>query len=404
MTPGQEMGSPSTWLPDATLNINGEAFLNGGNLTLSRLLFAADVNLNIADRLLVQGDGEFRIQDSAQVDADYLHVGGTTGGGMLIVEDAGSSLDILGATDNHIGLLGFSGQMIVQDDATASFNASLNIANSSDSSSAGILDVLSGGEVTVSNHVNVGTGTQSFQSATLTVSDADSLFTQTGTGDLNIGGVVPGNTAQVLVSSSGVLSTGTGDTTINTTGRLTIGNGTFNANGDITMAGGILERISTIGDFNLGTGLTLTAELDAQVGFLGSYAIDDNTAFEIRSGADLIATTLDIGKTTDGTLTVKNTGSTASFGDVSLGNDNASSSTAALSIDDFAVVTTGNLSVATTAAAGTSATVTVDGSSELTLVGSQPLPHDQTYVPGVAPSDAIVWPDHVLVAERDPDM
>jgi hypothetical protein len=294
--------------------------------------------------------------------------------------------------------------MIVQDDATASFNASLNIANSSDSSSAGILDVLSGGEVTVSNHVNVGTGTQSFQSATLTVSDADSLFTQTGTGDLNIGGVVPGNTAQVLVSSSGVLSTGTGDTTINTTGRLTIGNGTFNANGDITMAGGILERISTIGDFNLGTGLTLTAELDAQVGFLGSYAIDDNTAFEIRSGADLIATTLDIGKTTDGTLTVKNTGSTASFGDVSLGNDNASSSTAALSIDDFAVVTTGNLSVATTAAAGTSATVTVDGSSELTLVGSQPLPHDQTYVPGVAPSDAIVWPDHVLVAERDPDM
>ena len=404
MTPGQEMGSPSTWLPDATLNINGEAFLNGGNLTLSRLLFAADVNLNIADRLLVQGDGEFRIQDSAQVDADYLHVGGTTGGGMLIVEDAGSSLDILGATDNHIGLLGFSGQMIVQDDATASFNASLNIANSSDSSSAGILDVLSGGEVTVSNHVNVGTGTQSFQSATLTVSDADSLFTQTGTGDLNIGGVVPGNTAQVLVSSSGVLSTGTGDTTINTTGRLTIGNGTFNANGNITMAGGILERISTIGDFNLGTGLTLTAELDAQVGFLGSYAIDDNTAFEIRSGADLIATTLDIGKTTDGTLTVKNTGSTASFGDVSLGNDNASSSTAALSIDDFAVVTTGNLSVATTAAAGTSATVTVDGSSELTLVGSQPLPHDQTYVPGVAPSDAIVWPDHVLVAERDPDM
>jgi len=404
MTPGQEMGSPSTWLPDATLNINGEAFLNGGNLTLSRLLFAADVNLNIADRLLVQGDGEFRIQDSAQVDADYLHGGGTTGGGMLIVEDAGSSLDILGATDNHIGLLGFSGQMIVQDDATASFNASLNIANSSDSSSAGILDVLSGGEVTVSNHVNVGTGTQSFQSATLTVSDADSLFTQTGTGDLNIGGVVPGNTAQVLVSSSGVLSTGTGDTTINTTGRLTIGNGTFNANGDITMAGGILERISTIGDFNLGTGLTLTAELDAQVGFLGSYAIDDNTAFEIRSGADLIATTLDIGKTTDGTLTVKNTGSTASFGDVSLGNDNASSSTAALSIDDFAVVTTGNLSVATTAAAGTSATVTVDGSSELTLVGSQPLPHDQTYVPGVAPSDAIVWPDHVLVAERDPDM
>ena len=265
MTPGQEMGSPSTWLPDATLNINGEAFLNGGNLTLSRLLFAADVNLNIADRLLVQGDGEFRIQDSAQVDADYLHVGGTTG-------------------------------------------------------------------------------------------------------------------------------------------RLTIGNGTFNANGNITMAGGILERISTIGDFNLGTGLMLTAELDAQVGFLGSYAIDDNTAFEIRSGADLIATTLDIGKTTDGTLTVKNTGSTASFGDVSLGNDNASSSTTALPIDDFAVVTTGNLSVATTAAAGTSATMTVDGSSELTLVGSQPLPHDQTYVPGVAPSDAIVWPDHVLVAERDPDM
>ena len=172
------------------------------------------------------------------------------------------------------------------------------------------------------------------------------------------------------------------------TGGLSLVGSTLNANGDVTLNGGTLSRDVT-GNFNLATGLTLTATSDAQINFAGDYGINQGTTFDIQSGADFSTTgILDIGSSLgDGTLVVDGVGSsvttgafgsfwgfggntadvtfrngaTGNLGGIGLARDSMGGTTGIFNVESGATVTTDTLFVAILGGATTSGTITVDG-------------------------------------------
>jgi len=197
----------------------------------------------------------------------------------------------------------------------------------------------------------------------------------TGASTLTIGDETnPNVTADVIVSSGGQIDTGTGDILIRNSGRLNVTDGTFNANGNITVDGGIIERSTASGNFNLGAGLTLTAQNNAILSFLTEQVIDNDASIVINSGADFVVTDLNIGKSGNGSLTVDGAGSSATLGTLSLVANNVGASHGSLTIDnDAVVVTTGDVDIAASSGPDATTFATVQRGGQLTMNGSSSL-------------------------------
>lgn len=267
--------------------------------------------------ILVIGGGSLDILSQVDVVASdgFLSVG-NNGHGLLNVEGATASLTVNGTGRSHfIGGRGAVGQLVVSDDAAASFGfnagseGTLEVGVSSFNATRGLVNVIGGGTLNAGK-LNVATSTTG---ATGFVTVQDSGSTVNLLADLTIGSST-GGAGMLEIQNNATFNTGTGTTTINPTGTVNVGllgNGLFNANGAVNIVGGALD-VGDSDDFDLAAGLTLTASNGGQVGFNNDYTIDNGTTFEINSGADLTATRLDIGASGqgDGTLIVDGAGST----------------------------------------------------------------------------------------------
>jgi len=358
---------------DATLNFSGSLFLEGGDLTLARSGAVADVNLNITNVLdgliSVKGDSEFRIAEGAQVDADFLFISSVLGfgNGTLIVENAGSSLDILDPLNPMFcGGPGNTGHLIVRDSATASFNGKLRLTNSAGDGGTGIVDVLTGGDITANHDVELAVAFPATgNSATINVIGGGSTFTQNGASRLTVGSTSGNNTGLVNVTTGGEFSTGTDTIDVRPDGTISIDTGgTFNANGNVTVDGGTIS-LGASSNFNLASGLTLTAKNGAQIDFDEIYTISNNTTFDIQSDADFSTTTyLDIGNSSVGTLYVNGIGTTLTTGAESWWGANGG--TATVTIGSQATATLSDIVVAQSDIPNTNGNWTVEGGAYVT--------------------------------------
>jgi len=172
-----------------------------------------------------------------------------------------------------------------------------------------------------------------------------------------------GNAALNL--SGGTITAG-GLTTINSGGIYTQSNGTFNANGGMTIDGGTYQR--TGGAFNLAAGQTLTAMNDGQFSYNTSYDIDAGTTFDIQSGADFVFSTyLDIGDNGgDGTLLVDGSGSSLVTG-TAYSLWGYSGNTADITFSNNATGDIGEILLAQHAAAGTTGNFDVLSNADVTI-------------------------------------
>ncbi len=156
---------------DATLIISDDALIES-DLMLAQFLTTGDVNLNIADLLLVGGGSTFSVSQGAAVTANMLDLGITgSGNGTILVDGVGSSLAVAGT--NRIGGFGKTGTLTFQNGSVGNSLSGLTqlIGGSSATNSTGRLSVLSGASLqTASINVGLSNSASAVQEGTLTVS------------------------------------------------------------------------------------------------------------------------------------------------------------------------------------------------------------------------------------------
>ena len=298
-------------------------FQRGGNVNLLS-------NIATPRKLqLTSGSADFVVRDGGTLNlgsaanpifvtvGDQMPIGTGTGSGSVFVTGEESRLDALGTGIQSIGSSGFVGALTVADGATANYgvNGTLELGISGIATSQGTVNV-SGGSTMNTGHVLMAT-VDSLAAATMTVSGNDSLIEQTlADANLAVGSGTSG-IAILDVQSGAQFITSTGTTTINATGTVNVGivgDGTFNANGDVNVDGGTLNVGEFGTEFILASGKKLTASNGGMVDLDQTYDIKNDTTFEIRSGATLVADHLDVGFDGNGTLIVDGSNSSVSAG------------------------------------------------------------------------------------------
>jgi T5SS/PEP-CTERM-associated repeat protein len=274
------------------------------NVTLTQGPSMGDVTLNVGDQLGISNGSTFNVLQGSDVTANGIDVSSGGSSGTMIVDGTGSTLAVSSLA--RIGTAGQTGTLTFQNDSTGnSLSGSVELmSNSTQAGTIGRLNVLSGSTLQTDNiSVGLSPSADAVQEGTLTVDGTDSTLTMTGASTLTIGDDInPNIVSDVIVSNSGVMSTGTGAILIQNSGHLNIQAGTFNANGNVTVDSGTITRGSGSGGFNLGSGLTLTAKNAAQINFGGAYTLDQGATFDIQSNADFTTTgSLNID---DGTINV----------------------------------------------------------------------------------------------------
>ncbi len=243
-----------------TYTVDDDAFIDT-DLTIENTN-GGDFAMVVNSDLSIRSDGSLTIQDSTSVSTGNLFAGrSSSGDGTVIVDGFGSVLDVSNST--ILGSVGNTGTLTFQNGSTFNdLDGTITLVAGSSVGSTGRMNVLSGSTVNTAS-IRVGslsTSASAVQEATLTVNGTDSRITQTGASALTIGDATnPNVDSEVVVSAGGVFNTGTGATLIQNTGALTITDGTFNANGTMTMTAGTTLTLDG-GALNANAGLDNTAE------------------------------------------------------------------------------------------------------------------------------------------------
>ena len=350
----------------ATYTIDDDAFIEGGDLTLSQTGGVGDKILDVGDLLQIRFGSTLRAELGSTVTADRMFVGNSSAGGTAIFDGAGTMLTI---NSGIVGLggTGGTGTLTFQNGSTGnSISGLLSVMNeSSFIGTTGRLNVLSAATLQTEDiEVGFSGSASAVQEGTLTVSGAGSMLTQTGASTLTIGDDVnPNVTSDVIVSSGGQFDSGTGATLIQNSGTLTITDGTFNANGALTMTAGTTLSLDG-GALNANAGLDNSAggTLNFLDGLLsvtggsfvpntgGPYTIQGPTAAEqphlqIGAGATLnFGNGLFVGLARHGELTVTGGGSVSSATGV-IGDTDGSTGTATVDSAGSTWTNTGTLFV-----------------------------------------------------------
>lgn len=270
----------------AAFTANGPIVVNEGSIVL-----ISGSTLNINDGLTMN-DGFFTFDNAAYNSTVNVNSGGRMEGNLaFIASSVGSSGDV--TVTGAFSLFLASG-------------GGLRVGERGD----GTLTVADGGTL---GSANATIGTFAGATGDVTVTGAGSIWSNAG--PLFVGGSFtnPGGTGTLTVEAGGEV-TSDDDVTVYSPGTININTGgVFNANGDVNVNGGTINRM---GDgFNLAAGRTLTASADAQITFTGAYDITDGTTFNLTDGADWSLTSdLDVGIATDGTLVVDGSGTTLTTG------------------------------------------------------------------------------------------
>lgn len=227
-----------------TLNSRGNLRIVGGALDVlagsltfnpgKALLFeqgaegAIATNLNFSDgqALLVYGGSYLELRG--------LDLGQAGNGTTNTLNVYGANTVFTTSAPQEWGLGGGTANALFSDQAEAYFDGDLNLATTSVVGTTASLQISTGATVSARS-IQLASFTQG--EATLTISGAGSTLTQESDSTLTVGGS-GASTATVNIYGGGELHTGTGATTVNPTGVVTVDDGVFNASGDVNIEGG----------------------------------------------------------------------------------------------------------------------------------------------------------------------
>jgi hypothetical protein len=364
-------GGPYTY----TLNSAGsddDAILTGGSLTLGA--GGTALNLNVGNLLLIHGNASMIAQAGSDINSSGLtlgHTGSAPGDGTLTIDGLGSTLTVNGTS--LLGRNGETGTLTVSNTATADFNGTLGLADSSTALSTGLVHVQSGASMTTAN-ILIAPNNANGQTGTFNVGNnvGTSTVTQDNNATLVVGAAVgPGpiaNSGRLNVNAGGVFNSGggSGTVTVNPAGRIEISGGTLNLNGNVTVDGGSISRLS--GSINVAAGRTVNVRNSGRIHFGTSPALTAGTTWNIESGGDLFyQSSIDIG-TSGGTTTVTVDGTGSLF---ELGGPGAvftsvwggGGSSADITVRNGGSIRMTALNLANSSTAGTTGTITVTGAN-----------------------------------------
>lgn len=208
------------------------------------------LHVNIGDELSIQGGGVLQARFGSQLVATGLS--GTGLNGVLSIDGVGSILALNGAGEHRVGTTAGNNALVLTNGSTGSAAGSLGVVDTTVADATGTISVQSGSALELAGDLSVGAEGATGQVARVEIKGTGSALTQTGASSITVGALIKG-TATIEIGATadgGTLTTGTGTLTINRTGKVTVASGTnfgrLNANGNVTIDGGILE----VGDYD----------------------------------------------------------------------------------------------------------------------------------------------------------
>ena len=258
--------------------------LTGGTLTLGTGI--NPLNMTVDDDLVVSGSATLNFNNGSVASTlDLVLAQAVSGGaGTINVDGTRSALNVSDNTIQSLGLNGNPATLTFRNSSSGSISGPLDVGGSS----SGALNVQSGA------HPNVGTLSVGGLTGTCTVNitRTGSALVQSGAATMTIG-AASGGTGAINVGTTatgGTLTAGTRLFTINKTGTVTVGNaantnaGTINANGNVTIDGGVLQVANDASSFALASSKTFTVQNGGQATFDldGTYTTAANTIYNIN--------------------------------------------------------------------------------------------------------------------------
>jgi hypothetical protein len=274
-----------------TLSVNSggsqDIVVTGGS-TLILGTSGNPLNFTAGDDLNVLSNATLEARFGSDVVANDLSNTGLDG--TVRIDGSGSSLTLNGSSQNLIANTA-GGSLIFQNSSTGSVAGSLRIGDSA-SGVTGSVSITGGSTVNLGGNLSLATQNVASQNGTLTINGGGSSLTQSGASTITVGATTNGAAAINIGTTAfgGTLTTGTGLFTVNPTGTVTIGGagatGTLNANGDVLINGGVLQRATPLDNsqFNLATGKTMTIQnggLFSFLDFIDSYDAATNAVYNV---------------------------------------------------------------------------------------------------------------------------
>ncbi len=249
-------------IDNGTFNANGDVTVDAGSLNVvngGAFNLAAGKTLTLQNNGNVGMVGSFDIDNAAAlvivgggdfISSDTLNLGvGATGtDGTLLVDGPGSSLDVEAGfftPTTTWGANGGTANVTVSNNATSNF-LTLRIASSSAAGTTANVLIESGGDVIFENLLVANAGGLT-TTAQITVTGNGSRLAPFFSGFTNVD-VIIGHPLEgavgIDVNDNGVFETGSGNTIINTTGRVTVDGGRFEAETNVILNRGTLELLN----------------------------------------------------------------------------------------------------------------------------------------------------------------
>jgi len=366
-----------------TIRNGGKASFTGTyTLPNGAYAFIRDANSQLSTTGLLQVYHGSRIDANGAglISAGALDLG-MNANGIIVVDGVGSRLT---SGDAYIGGGGGTGSLTLQNGAygvigTGTAYVGLGTAGGS----CGIVLVQGEANLVFTGPLWVGTSAGGAQTSTVTVTGSNSSITQSGAIALIVG-AAGGSTGVIHVDSNGTFTGGTGLTTINRTGTVSVNGGFYKPKGNILIDGGALDV--SAGTLNWDANRTMTIRNGGRFTIsdyydtpIGSYILvqDANsriqvTELNVLNGGRLDANNgatisvpggLMVGTDGNGTVVVDGNGTSLTTSQVYAGSGVA---TGSVTIQNNATGDLGAVQLASSGIIGSKGSLTVQGGANAT--------------------------------------
>jgi len=328
-------------------------------------------------------------------DMFWLNHGGSATPQTVTVDGSGSLLWVRSDTEaSYIGGSGTSGTLILSNGANATVEGTLLVGASFGSTvCSGTINIQSGAYLHVGDlEVAAGAGTGAI--GTINITGLGSNANQIGEYDLTVGSYV--GTGAINITNQGYLSPGSGLTTVNRTGTLTVGAGgtlgSVEIQGDLLVDGGLIDVQS--GSLSLSNAKTITLLNGGRIRTVSSVhsptasvvsidgvgsrletlsnatlTIDDGTPVTVTGGGALASSgQMTIAQSGNASLTVDGPASNVTVSSASRSSWGTNGYAASVALRNHATGSiAGGVNLVGDSDSGTSGTLTVEGGAALSI-------------------------------------
>ncbi len=260
--------------------------------------------MDVAGYLRFHVGGTLNVIDSTLRADDFIGVGSASrdssiGEAKLVVDGANAQVITGRGKPMWIGGAGEIGRVTVRNGGRIEVGDYLGLAKSTVVGSNGVLEIDSGGSVTVKGgDILIGTEGVSGQSAEMTLDGSGSALIQTGSGSLVIGAA--SNSTGRLTISDGMCIAGSGGTIVEATGTLSLEGGTLNTpsvddshGGTFSFIGGILKVKDFTGNLSNDGGVFAPGPSTKISSISGNYTQNASATIEMELSGTVPGTEYD---------------------------------------------------------------------------------------------------------------